>query len=327
MSLVASRLRDVVPRRADEGGQDRSPETGQDHRAARQRPSHRRSRSEHHLSVHRLGARHHRPPRTDHQDRAPAGHHPRQRDDGSGCGDPLPHRGPGSRHLRGAEPAMGSRATHAVGPAQRDWPARSTTRCHRATPPHAAARRPRQRDPAMGREGDAHRSEEHHPARRDPPDDGKADDGRAHPPRRRHHRRGREVVGDPARRGPEAVADRQRRRREGSGDPGGRGPGASAAAGRPGRGPGHSSDRGGHGNGGQPVHTLSRSATSNRSAWWRKTPTSWCSRRTKRAACCRHWAASASCSRPAPFRRSRPWRTALATRCAGTATRSSGACR
>ena len=75
---------------------------------------------------------------------------------------------------------------------------------------HAAARRARHRDAAVGREGDAHRAEEHHAARRDPPDDGKADDRGADAPRRRHHGGRREVVGDPARRGPEAVADRQR---------------------------------------------------------------------------------------------------------------------
>ena len=110
---------------------------------------------------------------------------------------------------------------------------------------HAAPRRARRRDAAVGRQGDADRAEEHHAARGDPPDDGKADDGGADPPRRRHHGGGREVVGDSARRGPEAVADRQRRGREGSGDSGGRGPGAGAAARRAGRGAGDSAGRAG----------------------------------------------------------------------------------
>ena len=98
--------------------------------------------------------------------------------------------------------------------------------------------RARQRDPAMGHQGDAHRAEEHHAARRDPSHDGKADDRRAVAPRRRHDGGRREVVRDSARRGPEAVADRQRRRLEASGDSRRRRPGRGAAAGRAGRGAG-----------------------------------------------------------------------------------------
>jgi regulator of protease activity HflC (stomatin/prohibitin superfamily) len=112
--------------------------------------------------------------------------------------------------LRGAEPAVGPRAADAVGAAQRHRPARSRSHAVLARhDQHAAPRGARHRDPAMGRQGDAHRAEEHHAARRDPPDDGEADDGGADAPRRRHHRRRREVVGDSPRRGPEAVADRR----------------------------------------------------------------------------------------------------------------------
>ena len=109
---------------------------------------------------------------------------------------------------------VGARAADAVGAAQRDRPARSRSHAVLARHhQHAAARRARHRHAAVGREGDAHRAEEHHAARRDPPDDGKADDGGADAPRGRHDGGGREGVGDPAGRGPEAVADRQRRRR------------------------------------------------------------------------------------------------------------------
>ena len=101
----------------------------------------------------------------------------------------------------------------------------------------------RHRDAAMGRQGDAHRAQEHRAARRDPADDGKADDGGADAPRRRHDRRGREIVGDPARRRPEAVADRQRRRQQAGGDSRRRGSGRSAAARRAGRGAGDRDDR------------------------------------------------------------------------------------
>src|SRR5262249_50887099 len=99
--------------------------------------------------------------------------------------------------------------------------------------------RARYRDPAMGRQGDADRAQEHHPARRDPPDDGEADDGRANASRRRHHRRRREVVGDPAGGRPEAGRDRQRGGLEGGGDSRGRGSGAGAASHRTGRSAGH----------------------------------------------------------------------------------------
>ena len=117
--------RAVRPRRPDEGDQDRAAEAGEDHRATWQVPPHGGSRPQHDLPVPRLGARDHRPARADHQDRAAAGHHPRQRDDGSRCGHLLRHRRSGARHLRGAEPPLGSRAAHAVGAAQRHRPARS----------------------------------------------------------------------------------------------------------------------------------------------------------------------------------------------------------
>ena len=51
---------------------------------------------------------HHRHARADHEDRAAAGHHARQRDDGGGRGHLLPHRRSRARDLRGAEPAAGA---------------------------------------------------------------------------------------------------------------------------------------------------------------------------------------------------------------------------
>ena len=144
----ALRHRALPADRPDEGGQDRAAEAGEDHRAARQVPPHRRSRPQHDLSVPRLGARHDRPARADHQDRAAAGHHARQRDDGGRCGHLLRHRRSGAGHLRGPEPALGHRAAHALGAAQRRSASSiSITRCRRATPstrscaPRSTARR------------------------------------------------------------------------------------------------------------------------------------------------------------------------------------------
>jgi regulator of protease activity HflC (stomatin/prohibitin superfamily) len=67
-----------------------------------------------------------------------------------------------------------------------------------------------------------------------PEDDGKADDRGADAARGRHDGGGREERGDPARRGPEAVADRAGRRIEGSGNLGRRRSGPSPPARRPG---------------------------------------------------------------------------------------------
>jgi SPFH domain / Band 7 family len=68
----------------------------------------------------------------------------------------------------------------------------------------------RQRNPAMGHQGDAHRAEEHHTARGNPPDDGKADDGGADAAGGGHDGGRRKIFGHPARGRSETVADRQR---------------------------------------------------------------------------------------------------------------------
>ncbi len=94
----------------------------------------------------------------------------------------------------------------------------------------AAARRARHRHAAVGRQGDAHRAEEHHAARRDPADDGEADDRGADAPRRRHHGRGRQVVGHSPRGRSEAVADRDGGGLQAGGDPRGRRAGGGEAA-------------------------------------------------------------------------------------------------
>ena len=107
---------------------------------------------------------------------------------------------------------------------------------------------------------------------------------------------GEKVVGDSARRRPEAVADRQRRRREAGGDPRGRRSGRGAAARGAGRGAGDSDDRAGDRHRRQPGAVPDRAElpriARRRS---RPTPTSSCSCRTRRAACWRRSAASASC--------------------------------
>ena len=123
------------------------------------------------------------------------------------------------------------------------------------------------------------------PARRDPADDGEADDGGADAPRRRHDRGGREVVGHPARRRPEAVADRQRRRQQAGGDSRRRGSGRSAPARGAGRGAGDRDDREITGRHRQPGAVSDRArAISSRSDRLRPTPRSWCSCPTKPAA-------------------------------------------
>ena len=118
------------------------------------------------------------------------------------------------------------------------------------------------RDPAVGRQGDAHRAEEHQSAGRNPSDDGEADDRGADAPRGGHDGRGREVVGHPAGRRPEAVADRQRRRRQAGGDSGRRRPGRGAAARGAGRGAGDPDGGAGDWDGRQPGAVPDRAALS-----------------------------------------------------------------
>ena len=200
------------------------------------------------LPVPRLGPRHHRLAGADHEDRAAVGDHPRQRHDGGRRGDLLRRGRSGARDLRSPESAMGHGAADAVRAPQRHRRARSRSHADLARRhQHPAPGRARFGDPAVGRQGDADRAQEHRPAGRDPADDGEADDRGADQTGRGHHRGRREGVRHPACRGSEAVADRQRRGQQAVGDPRRQGQAEARLARRAGRGAGDSDGRAGPG--------------------------------------------------------------------------------